>query len=130
MLVMERITKLIAAGVFAAFVAMPAVAQDNTDPFSIALAPTEAEKAAGKTGISFDARNISLLEALEIICDLQGLRMEFRGNYVMLVDKNKPSTKLVRKAFEVNPEVMVQVRSMVEAKRKQQERFKRSDNPF
>ena len=127
---MERITKLIAAGVFASFIAMPAVAQDNTDPFSIAVAPNEEEKAAGKTGVSFDARNISLLEALQIICDLQGLRMEFRGKYVMLVDKNKPSTRLVRKAFEVNPELMIQLRSMIEAKREHQERFKRSDDPF
>ena len=136
MRVMERITKLMVAGVFTAFFAVSDVATatepgfDVEDPFAVILDDGVRAKDGVEPGVTFSARNISLLEALQIICDLKGLRMEYRGNYLMLVDKNKPSSQLVRKSYEVNPELMMQLRKMTEAKRKQQDRFKRSDNPF
>jgi len=52
---------------------------------------------------SLTARNISLFEALRLVCEVTGMKFRVTGNIVMIVPQGEPETELVRRSYNVLP---------------------------
>ncbi len=91
----------------------------DADPFAVGgggAAPAPAVGAGYK--VSFDARRISLREALEIIVDMSNLKYQLKKSYVMIVPADTPVTDLVNRSYTVEPTLIDALRLMVDAKPK------------
>ena len=51
--------------------------------------------------ITFQARNISLLETLKIVTELANLKYRIQGNVVMIVPKDAPDGEVIHKMYDV-----------------------------
>ena len=83
------------------------------------------EGEAQQNTISFSARNVTLAEALDIICEMNNLRYELRRNYIVLLPKNAPVGGLHQKTIAVDPSLITQLKTMSGA-RKQVQRDKKT----
>ncbi len=70
------------------------------------------ESEAQQSSVSFSARNITLAEALDIICEMNNLRYELRGNYIVLLPKNAPVGGLHQRTIAVDPALVTQLKTM------------------
>ncbi|MGQ9661677.1 MAG: hypothetical protein ACUVWX_04960 [Kiritimatiellia bacterium] len=62
--------------------------------------------------ITFSARQISLEEALKIVCQLAGLKYRIEGNVVLVVPQNAPDGPIVIRWYDVLPVIEEKVRSI------------------
>jgi len=73
--------------------------QSDNDPFS------GGGGGAGNSPVipAMTARNISLYEALKLVCEVTDMKTRVSGNVVMIVPVNEPDTELVRRSYNVLP---------------------------
>ena len=76
------------------------IADDN--PFAQADASASA---GGIPPVSFNARFMSLYEALKIICEISGLKFIIRGNIVMIMPVDVPDVEMVNRTYTVLPSI-------------------------
>ncbi len=69
--------------------------------------------------ITFNARYISLLEALEIVASVADLRWKIRGSVVMIVPKNAPIEPIVNRMYDVLPSIITRVTTTQETGERQ-----------
>ncbi len=62
--------------------------------------------------ITFRARHISVLEALNIVTQLAGLKYQIRGNVVMVMPKNAPDAQIEVRTYTVKPTIGDRIRKL------------------
>jgi general secretion pathway protein D len=90
--------------------AAPAV----SDPF-VTQPPTGQAPAAGSENvnlITFQARGISLLEALKIVCSVANLKYRVEGSIVMVLPLDAPESKIVHRMYDVLPSFVTRMNEM------------------
>lgn len=73
----------------------------NDDLFG--AAELEAQPRELNETITFSARHISLMEALDIVCQVGGLKYRVDGNIVMVVPFDEPDEKIIVRTYNVVP---------------------------
>jgi general secretion pathway protein D len=84
------------------------------DPFAAALAPADGGGAGDIQHITFSARYISLLEALDIVTEVADLKYRIEGSVVMVVPSDAPAGAIVHRMYDVLPTVIERI-SMLSA---------------
>ena len=61
------------------------------------------------------ARNISLFDALKLVCEVTGMKTRVTGNIVMIVPLNDPDRELVRRSYNVLPSLPDKIGSAMQS---------------
>jgi len=84
----------------------PAAAPTTTDPFAEPLEGGGFESGmAGLRNITFNARGISLFEALRLVTQISNLKYRIEGSVVMIVPFNAPEGEILVRMYDVLPTV-------------------------
>jgi hypothetical protein len=76
---------------------------------------TDAAKAADESGvplITFRARHISVLEALDIVTQMAGLKYRIQGNVVLVTPKSAPDGEIQVRTYTVKPTIGDRIRKL------------------
>jgi general secretion pathway protein D len=92
----------------------PPSAAAPADPFAAALAPSDAGGGGDIQHITFSARYISLLEALDIVTEVADLKYRIEGSVVMVLPSDAPAGAIVHRMYDVLPTVIERI-SMLSA---------------
>ncbi|NLB68284.1 MAG: hypothetical protein GX804_01150 [Lentisphaerae bacterium] len=87
-------------------------AQPEFDPFAVQTAVGPSADGATSSSITIKARYVTLLDALDMIMDMAGLKYRVRGNMVMIMPKTKADTELIHKMYNVLPSIEDRVPSL------------------
>jgi hypothetical protein len=68
--------------------------------------------------ITLSARNISLLEAIEIVAEVAGLKHRIQGNVVVVVPADAPDGEIIHRIYDVVPTIVERVRDVSKDLRK------------
>ncbi len=76
----------------------------QADPFAAPLDPLAAAPMSGAgTPITFQARYVTLYDALSIVMNLADLKFRIRGNVVIVMPSNFPDSELIHRMYNVLP---------------------------
>jgi len=74
---------------------------DENRGVNVILRPDAVKDDGNGPLITFQARDISLLETLKIVTELAGLKCRIQGNVVIIVPKDAPDGEIIHKTYDV-----------------------------
>lgn len=82
---------------------LPSAATDAAAPSDDVFAPGAGAAPGVPVINAMTARNISLYDALKLVCEVTGMKTRVMGNIVMIVPKDDPIGDLIRRTYSVLP---------------------------